>query len=175
MEKITWTFIYHFRHHLMVLSAQKVKQLTNASYSFKIWNRSILFRHAIKHSLFLVNSLMKYETIQALKLFLFLFPIFYLIKFTQREQCRSTQWSKMYLCATVIWKDILCISNSICKMRYKTGFEWSILRKYGMLDKFFYSRFLMYAIRRSYMVSFHWLSKWGRFSLSTRLIDRYLC
>lgn len=50
----------------------------------------------------------------------------------QNRGCRSAQWSEMYLCATVIGKDILCISDSVCTMWYKTGFKRSILWEYGM-------------------------------------------
>lgn len=49
-----------------------------------------------------------------------------------KRVCRSAQWSEMYLCATVIGKDILCISDSVCTVWHKTGFKRSILREYGM-------------------------------------------
>lgn len=51
--------------------------------------------------------------------------------FLRQNIYRATQWSQMCLCATIDWKNIFCISNSVCTMRHQTGFEWTILRKHG--------------------------------------------
>lgn len=128
--------------------------------------------------LLLENILIAF-TIRFNKMSSFAFILFFCMNGTQREQCRSAQWSKMYLCATVIRKDILCISNSICKMRYETGFEWSILRKYGMLKLFLSIDFNVCRFSRCYIV-LHWLLKLGRFDLLTcksveRTLDELKC